>query len=94
MVFRTGRAAPGAAPIRVGARLWGALVAVGGDSDRLATLALAAQPAIGFADASAQLGALATRDQLTNLPDHRAFHEQLRSEARRASVTSVRSPSS
>ena len=37
-----------------------------------------------FADASAQLGALATRDQLTNLPDHRAFHEQLRSEARRA----------
>ena len=84
MVFRTGRAAADAAPIRVGARLWGALVAVGGNSDRLATLALAAQPAIGYADASAQLGALATRDQLTNLPDHRAFHEQLRSEARRA----------
>ena len=53
-------------------------------ADRLAALALAAQPAIGFADASAQLSALATRDQLTNLPDHRAFHEQLRSEARRA----------
>jgi diguanylate cyclase (GGDEF)-like protein/PAS domain S-box-containing protein len=84
MVFRTGRAAADAAPIRVGARLWGALVAVGGNSERLATLALAAQPAIGFADASAQLTALATRDQLTNLPDHRAFHEQLRSEARRA----------
>ncbi len=84
MVFRTGRAAPGAAPIRVGARLWGALVAWSPDSERLAALALAAQPAIGFADASAQLGALATRDRLTNLPDHRAFHEQLRSEARRA----------
>ena len=84
MVFRTGRAVAGGAPIRVGARLWGALVAVGADSDRLATLAVAAQPAIGFADTSAQLSALATRDQLTNLPDHRAFHEQLRSEARRA----------
>ena len=84
MVFRTGQAVPSAAPLRVGARLWGALVAVGADSNRLATIALAAQPAIGFADASAQLSALATRDQLTNLPDHRAFHEQLRSEARRA----------
>ena len=84
MVFRTGQAAAGAAPIRVGARLWGALVAGGANGDRLATLALTAQSAIGFADASAQLGALATRDQLTNLPDHRAFHEQLRSEARRA----------
>ena len=83
-VFRTGQAAPGAAPIRVGARLWGALVAEGGDAARLLELALAAQPAIAFADASAQLGALATRDQLTNLPDHRAFHEQLRAEARRA----------
>jgi len=82
-VFRTGQAASGAAPIRVGARLWGALVA-DGDSVRLLELALAAQPAIAFADASAQLGALATRDQLTNLPDHRAFHEQLRSESRRA----------
>jgi diguanylate cyclase (GGDEF)-like protein/PAS domain S-box-containing protein len=84
MVFRTGQAAAGAAPIRVGARLWGALVAVGANGERLATLALTAQSAIGFADASAQLSALATRDQLTNLPDHRAFHEQLRSEARRA----------
>ena len=83
-VFRTGKAAPGTAPIRVGARLWGALVAEGGDEARLLELALAAQPAVAFADASAQLGALATRDQLTNLPDHRAFHEQLRSESRRA----------
>ncbi len=83
-VFQTGKAAPGTAPIRIGARLWGALVAAGGDADRLLQLALAAQPPIAFADASAQLGALATRDQLTNLPDHRAFHEQLRSESRRA----------
>ena len=83
-VFRTGEAAPGTAPMRVGARLWGALVAEGGDAARLLELALAAQPAVAFADASAQLGALATRDQLTNLPDYRAFHEQLRAESRRA----------
>jgi diguanylate cyclase (GGDEF)-like protein/PAS domain S-box-containing protein len=84
IVFRTGRVAAGAAPIRVGARLWGALVAENADLDRLAALAVVAQPAVAFADASAQLGALATRDQLTNLPDHRAFHEQLRAEAKRA----------
>ena len=84
LVFRTGQAAPGAAPLRVGARLWGAIVAVGAEPVRLLELAVASQPAIAFADASAQLGALATRDQLTNLPDHRAFHEQLRAEARRA----------
>jgi diguanylate cyclase (GGDEF)-like protein len=79
-----GAAAAGAAAVRVGSRLWGAIVAPGGDDERLAALALAAQPAIAYADASVQLGALATRDALTNLPDHRAFHEQLRSEARRA----------
>jgi diguanylate cyclase (GGDEF)-like protein/PAS domain S-box-containing protein len=84
IVFRTGRVAAGAAPIRIGARLWGALVAEKADLDRLAALAIVAQPAVAFADASAQLGALATRDQLTNLPDHRAFHEQLRAEAKRA----------
>ncbi|MDQ3067629.1 MAG: diguanylate cyclase [Actinomycetota bacterium] len=84
LVFRSGRPAPDAAPVRVGARLWGAIVAPGGDAERLAALVLASQPAIAFADTSAQLGALATRDQLTNLPDHRAFHEQLRAESRRA----------
>ncbi len=84
VVFRTGQAAPGAAPIRIGARLWGAIVAENGAPGRLLELAIAAQPAIAFADASAQLGALATRDSLTNLPDNRAFHEQLRAEARRA----------
>ena len=83
-VFATGQAAPGAAPVRVGARIWGAIVAEGAEPSRLAELALAAQPAIAFADASAQLGALATRDHLTNLPDHRTFHEQLRAEGRRA----------
>ena len=84
LVFRTGQAAPGAAPIRIGARLWGALVAENGAAARLLELVVASQPAIAFADASAQLGALATRDSLTNLPDSRAFHEQLRAEARRA----------
>ncbi len=71
--------------MRVGARVWGAIVTDdAADATRLAELALAAQPAIAFADASAQLDALATRDHLTNLPDHRAFHEQLRAEGRRA----------
>lgn len=82
-VFR-GESAAGAAGIRVGARVWGAIVAPGGDAERLHALAIAAQPAVAFADASVQLGALATRDALTNLPDHRSFHEQLRAESRRA----------
>ncbi|HXH88279.1 MAG TPA: HD domain-containing phosphohydrolase [Gaiellaceae bacterium] len=83
IVFRSGSAA-GAAPLRVGARLWGALLAEGGDDVRLAKLAEAAQGTIAFADASSRLSALATRDALTNLPDHRAFQEQLRAEVRRA----------
>lgn len=84
VVFATEQPASGAVPVRVGSRVWGAIVADGGDAGRLLELALVAQPAIAFADTSARLGALATRDQLTNLPDHRAFHEQLRAEARRA----------
>ena len=84
LVFRSGQSVPGATPIRIGARLWGALVAENSAAGRLLELAIAAQPAIAFADASAQLGALATRDSLTNLPDNRSFHEQLRAEARRA----------
>ena len=83
-VFAAGHAMPGAAPVLVGSRVWGAIVAEGGDAQRLLELAVAAQSAIAFADTSARLGALATRDHLTNLPDHRSFHEQLRSEARRA----------
>ncbi|MGZ8781907.1 MAG: diguanylate cyclase domain-containing protein [Gaiellaceae bacterium] len=84
MVFATEAAVPGAVPVHVGARIWGALVATGGDDVRLAELALAGQPAIAFADASARLGALATRDVLTGLHDQRSFQEQLRSEAHRA----------
>ena len=83
LVFRDGRAA-GAAPLRVGARLWGTLIADGADDVRLGKLAEAAQGTVAFADASSRLSALATRDALTNLPDHRAFQEQLRAEVRRA----------
>ena len=83
LVFRDGRAA-GAAALRVGARLWGTLLAEGADDVRLAELAEAAQGAVAYADASSRLSALATRDALTNLPDHRAFQEQLRAEVRRA----------
>jgi diguanylate cyclase (GGDEF)-like protein/PAS domain S-box-containing protein len=79
-----GETADGAAPVTVGSRVWGAVLAPGGDAKRLAELALAAQPAVAYADATVQLGALATRDALTNLPDHRVFHEQLRAESRRA----------
>ena len=79
-----GQSVSGAAQIRVGSRIWGAILAPDGDDVRLRKLALAAQPAVAFADASVQLGALATRDALTNLPDHRVFQEQLRAEARRA----------
>ncbi len=83
-VYREGRAVTGAAPLRVGARLWGALVADGVDVTRLSALAEISQGTIAFADASSRLTALATRDALTNLPDHRAFQEQLRAEVRRA----------
>jgi diguanylate cyclase (GGDEF)-like protein len=83
LVFRDGRAA-GAAPLRVGARVWGTLIAEGADDVRLAELAEVAQGAVAYADASLRLSALATRDALTNLPDQRAFQEQLRAEVRRA----------
>ncbi|MBA2462348.1 MAG: diguanylate cyclase [Actinobacteria bacterium] len=83
-VFAEGRAVPGGAPIRIGNKPWGVLVAEGADPARLASLAEIAQGAVAYADASAQLGSLGTRDSITNLPDHRAFHEQLRAEVRRA----------
>ncbi len=83
-VYGEGRAVTGAAPLRVGARLWGALVAEAVDAARLSALAEISQSTIAFADASSRLTALATRDALTNLPDHRAFQEQLRAEVRRA----------
>ena len=83
-VYADGRSVPGGAPIRVGNKPWGVLVGEGADPARLASLAEVAQSAVAYADASARLSSLATRDTLTNLPDHRAFHEQLRAEVRRA----------
>lgn len=84
LVFRTGEPVAHAVPVRIGARLWGAIVAVGGDAARLRELGAAAQPVVAVANTAAQLSSLATRDALTNLPDARAFQEQLRAEARRA----------
>ena len=83
-VFADGKATAGAAPLRVGARLWGALVAEGADTADLVELAELVHGAVAYADATARLSALTTRDPLTNLPDHRAFQEQLRAEVRRA----------
>lgn len=83
-VFAEGKPTEGAAPLRVGARLWGALVAEGADTAALVELAELVHGAVAYADATARLGALTTRDSLTNLPDHRGFHEQLRAEVRRA----------
>ncbi len=83
-VFGEGAATDGAAPLRVGTRLWGALVAEGADLAALVELADLVQGAVGYADATARLRALATRDPLTNLPDERSFREQLRAEVRRA----------
>jgi len=79
-----GRPVPGGAPIRIGNKPWGVLVGEGADPDRLAWLAEVARSVLAYADASARLTALGTRDALTNLPDHRTFHEQLRAEVRRA----------
>ena len=84
LVYADGKATAGAAPLRVGARLWGALVASGADTAALVELAELVHGAVAYADATARLGALTTRDPLTNLPDHRAFQEQLRAEVRRA----------
>ena len=83
-VFASGKSVPGGAPIRIGTKPWGVLVGEGADPAELAALAEIAQSAVAYADASARLTSLGTRDALTNLPDHRAFHEQLRAEVRRA----------
>jgi diguanylate cyclase (GGDEF)-like protein/PAS domain S-box-containing protein len=83
-VYASGRSAPGAAPIRIGNKPWGVLIGEGADPEKLVALAEIAQSAVAYADASARLSSLGTRDSLTNLPDHRAFHEQLRAEVRRA----------
>ena len=80
----SGRPVPGAAPLHVGGRLWGALTAEQCDAEALSELAEHAQGAVAYASTAARLAALSTRDPLTNLPDRRAFGEQLRSEVRRA----------
>ncbi len=83
-VYAERAATDGAAPIRVGTRVWGALVADRADLAQLVDVAALVQSAVGYADASARLRALATRDPLTNLHDERAFTERMRSELRRA----------
>lgn len=83
-VYAAAHPVPGAAPVRIGTKPWGVLVAVGAEPTKLAALAEVAQGAVAYADASARLSSLGTRDALTNLPDHRAFQEQLRAEVRRA----------
>jgi len=83
-VRAAGRPVPGAAPFRIGGRVWGALVADGADVPAVVSLAEQSQAAVAYAAAASRLAALSTRDPLTNLPDRRAFGEQLRSEVRRA----------
>ena len=83
-VYASGKSVPGGSPIRIGTKPWGVLVGEGSDPTELAAFAEIAQSAVAYADASARLTSLGTRDSLTNLPDHRAFHEQLRAEVRRA----------
>ena len=78
------RPIPGGAPIRIGNKPWGVLVGEGADTARVAALAETVRGVIAYADASTRLSALATRDGLTNLPDHASFHEHLRAEVRRA----------
>jgi len=83
-IYANGRPAPGGAPIRIGNKPWGVLVGESAAVDQLVSVADAAAGVIAYADASARLSLLGTRDPLTNLLDHRVFHEQLRAEVRRA----------
>lgn len=80
------------APVFVGERLWGAVVAAStGPSSfpvaaegRLAYFGEIAGIAIGNAEANARLAALAMTDPLTGLANHRAFHTGLLAEVERA----------
>lgn len=83
-IYANGRPAPGGAPIRIGNKPWGVLIGESVAADRLVAVADAAAGALAYADACARLSLLGTRDPLTNLLDHRIFHEQLRAEVRRA----------
>jgi diguanylate cyclase (GGDEF)-like protein/PAS domain S-box-containing protein len=81
-----------AAPVRVGERIWGALVVLTMRTDaipaeaegRLQHFADLVAIAIANAEAQARLAALASTDSLTGLANHRVFHERLRQEVDRA----------
>lgn len=87
-VYRSGIGAP----VFVGERLAGAVVAAStgeasfplGAEERLGCFGEIAGIAIGNAEASAGLAALATTDGLTGLANHRAFHASLVCEVERA----------
>jgi diguanylate cyclase (GGDEF)-like protein len=80
------------APVYVGERLWGVMVAAtirddpfpAGAESRLAYFAEVAGIAIGNAEANERLARLAMSDPLTGLANHRAFHSSLAVECERA----------
>ncbi len=81
-----------AAPVGVGAELWGAVSALStrpgglpeGAELRLGRFAELVSLAISNADARDRLAAQATTDPLTGLANHRVFHERLTAEVARA----------
>ena len=75
------------APVGVGTRIWGMVLALGADaaeSERLAALADLVGLAVANARSRERLVALATTDPLTGLANHRAFRERLLAECARA----------
>ena len=83
-----------AAPVRVGAALWGAVSAGTADKDRLppgselrlARFAELVGLTVANADARSRLIAQAATDPLTKLANHRTFHERLEHEVARAAA--------
>ena len=81
-----------AAPVRVGARMWGAIGALtsrpellsDGCEQRLANFGELVGVAIANAEARARLAAQAASDPLTGLANHRTFFERLHAETERA----------
>jgi diguanylate cyclase (GGDEF)-like protein/putative nucleotidyltransferase with HDIG domain len=81
-----------AAPVRHGAAVWGALIVVASDphefapgaEERLQDYADLIATAVANAENRARLDAEATTDELTGLPNHRAFRERLAEEVARA----------
>jgi diguanylate cyclase (GGDEF)-like protein len=86
--YRTGVAAP----VRVGAHLWGTVAVATtradglpeGAKERLAQFAELVALAIASADARARLASQAATDPLTGLPNRRVFDERLHDEVARA----------